>query len=404
MSDKSGYSLVPGDGGRSSGLIRRRSVEEGDGFLDLSLGSFYNMPSSLADGGGFSAVARALFPAASLDASAVPSVVAASTAAPAGSAPAFALGLDSSAVPGDGSGHGHFLALATNALAAANQGQVVPAPALSVLPPLFASPVPTPAPVSVHGNANASATVPAASGSGSGATRAPRSGGSVAALSVGASSPSSAPPPQNKSAPRAQRGNITGRRRRRDGAGDDADADAAPTNGGESAPLFPWATGTACAHPTLAELFERGITSVEGEVRCKRCDAGKTVSYEIRVKFKELCRFIVGNAEGMHNRAPPEWMNPALPDCDNCGQKNSLRPVIADDERRINWIFLLLGQMLGLCTLAQLKHFCARTRQHRTGAKDRVLYLTYMELCNQLCPGVEVDMASDRKNRTRPFA
>ncbi|XP_066365559.1 uncharacterized protein [Miscanthus floridulus] len=336
-----------------------------------------------------------------LDASgAVSSVVTAATAAytppvPSSRASAFALGLAASAVPSYGNGGGHAFVLAANALAAANQGQVAPAP--SVLPPLFASPVPVP----VHGNSNASATVSATSDSV--ATRAPRSKGAVALLGV--SPPSSAPPPPNRKAPRGRRGNGTGRRRRSGAAGDDADAaDAALTNGGESTPPFPWATKTTGAHPTLAELIERGIASVEGEVRCKRCDAGKTISYEIKAKFEELCGFIVRNVEAMHDRAPPEWMYPALPDCDKCGQKNSLRPMIAAQKWRINWMFLLLSQTLGLCTLEQLKHFCARTRQHRTGAKDRVLYSTYMELCNQLCPGGPFDMAFERKNRTRPFA
>lgn len=414
--DKPGYSLVPGDGGRASGLIRRRTADEGGsgcGFLDLSLGSIYNSPSSVVDDV-FSPVGRALLPVqAPLDASGVPSVVAAATAAytpptPA-RAPAFALGLTASAVTAaDRNGGGPVILLAANALAAAtNQGhQVGPAPAPSVLPPLLtrggigAVPVPVP----VHGNGNASAAVPAAA-SDSGATpRAPRSKGAVALL--GASPPSSAPPPPNRKTTRGRRGNATGRRRRSGAAGEDADADAlAPTNGGESAPPpFPWATKTAGTHPTLAELIERGIASVEGEVRCKRCDAGKTISYEIRAKFEELSGFIIRNVEAMHDRAPPEWMYPALPDCDKCGQKNSLRPVIAAEKWRINWMFLLLSQTLGLCTLEQLKHFCARTRQHRTGAKDRVLYSTYMELCNQLCPGGPFDMASERKNRTRPFA
>jgi hypothetical protein len=177
--------------------------------------------------------------------------------------------------------------------------------------------------------------------------------------------------------------------RLRGGASDDADSDGTP-------PLFPWAAKTAAGvQLTLAELFERGIATVEGEVRCNRCFVGKTMSYDIRAKFEELSSFIVGNLETMIDRAPSEWISPTLPDCDECGQKNGLRPVIADDKRKINWIFLLLGQTLGLCTLDQLKHFCAVTSQHHTGAKDRVLYSTYMELCNQLCPGGPFDVFFD---------
>lgn len=420
------YTLVSGDGGRASSgrLIRRRIADDegSGGFLDLSLGSIYNnRPSSaVADDDVFSPVERALLPAAALlDASGVASVVAAAAAtaayappAPASRASPFALGLAAaSAVPGDGNGHGApVFFLAANA-AATNQGrQVAPAlttPSVSSFQPLFAR-----GGIGDNGN-NPSAAVPAPARASDSATTpppAPRSKGVVALFA--ASPPSSAPPAAPiKKAPRGRRDDTTtGRRRRRrsGAAGDDADddADAAPTNGDDenAPPPFPWATKTAGTHPTLAELIERGIASVQGEVRCKRCDAGKTISYEIRAKFEELSGFIIRNVEAMHDRAPPDWMCPALPDCDKCGQKNSLRPVIAAEKWRINWMFLLLGQTLGLCTLEQLKHFCARTRQHRTGAKDRVLYSTYMELCNQLCPGGPFDMASERKNRTRPFA
>ncbi|KAF7840929.1 wiskott-Aldrich syndrome protein family member 2-like [Senna tora] len=41
-------------------------------------------------------------------------------------------------------------------------------------------------------------------------------------------------------------------------------------------------------------------------------------------------------------------------------------------------------EMLGLCTLDQLKYFCGCTKNHRTGAKNRVLYLTYHEISKQL--------------------
>ncbi|WOH09609.1 hypothetical protein DCAR_0729067 [Daucus carota subsp. sativus] len=43
-------------------------------------------------------------------------------------------------------------------------------------------------------------------------------------------------------------------------------------------------------------------------------------------------------------------------------------------------------QMLGCCTVEQLKYFCKHTKNHRTGAKDRVLYLTYLAICKQLDP------------------
>uniref|UniRef100_A0A0E0HHS4 DUF7086 domain-containing protein n=1 Tax=Oryza nivara TaxID=4536 RepID=A0A0E0HHS4_ORYNI len=48
-------------------------------------------------------------------------------------------------------------------------------------------------------------------------------------------------------------------------------------------------------------------------------------------------------------------MNPVVPNCDNCGHEKCMRPVIATEKERINWLFLLLGETLGLRMLDQLK-------------------------------------------------
>ncbi|KAL5202119.1 hypothetical protein ABZP36_013071 [Zizania latifolia] len=180
---------------------------------------------------------------------------------------------------------------------------------------------------------------------------------------------------------------------------DDNDEAPAPDGSILAKPPYPWATNRVAMHHSMSELSRRGITTVDGESQCRRCDTRQTISYDIQAKFDELVVFIFHNYSGMHDRAPARWINPTVPDCANCGQKNSMRPVIPAEKDNINWIFLLLGQALGLCTLDQLKHFCAHTRQHRTGAKDRVLYLTYFELCNQLLPGI-FDAAATRKSRS----
>ncbi|OEL26856.1 hypothetical protein BAE44_0012125 [Dichanthelium oligosanthes] len=169
-------------------------------------------------------------------------------------------------------------------------------------------------------------------------------------------------------------------------------------------PPYQWSTIRVGVHHSLAELSRRGIETITGELQCKRCDDLKVVTLDIKAKFQDLYSYISCNIQGMDDRAPQRWREPALPDCEKCGQKNSMRPVISADKHKINWIFLLLSEMLGLCTLEQLKHFCANTQQHRTGAKDRVLYSTYMELCNQLLPNGLFDMASERQKRIRSIA
>ncbi|RHN67558.1 hypothetical protein MtrunA17_Chr3g0103971 [Medicago truncatula] len=105
------------------------------------------------------------------------------------------------------------------------------------------------------------------------------------------------------------------------------------------------------------------------------------MSFDLLVKFNEISQYLVTNMNTMHDRAPQILMNPKLPKCLHCNQENSVKPVIAEKKKNINWLFLLLGQIIGCCKLEQLKYFCKYNGHHRAGAKNRVLYLTYFELC-----------------------
>lgn len=71
----------------------------------------------------------------------------------------------------------------------------------------------------------------------------------------------------------------------------------------------------------------------------------------------------------------------------NCGQRNRMRSVITIEKKPINYLFLLLGEMLGLFSLDQLNFLCAHTNRHRIGAKGSMLYSTYLERYNQFIPG-----------------
>ncbi|GLT52927.1 hypothetical protein SLA2020_262350 [Shorea laevis] len=149
---------------------------------------------------------------------------------------------------------------------------------------------------------------------------------------------------------------------------------------------FPWATTHRATVHSLNYLVSKQIVTVTGDVQCKRCENQYEMEYNLKEKFFEVGSFIANNKNAMRDRAPIVWMNPGLPKCRFCGQENSAKPIISEKKKAINWLFLLLGQMLGCCTLEQLKYFCKHTKNHRTGAKDRVLYLTYLGLCKQLDP------------------
>ncbi|KAK7310645.1 hypothetical protein RJT34_08268 [Clitoria ternatea] len=150
-------------------------------------------------------------------------------------------------------------------------------------------------------------------------------------------------------------------------------------------PPFPWATDRRATIYNSQQLMKMGISVITGMVKCKRCEKQFEMRFNLEEKLKELLRFIMRNKATMHDRAPKVWEQPVLPKCVHCGQDNSARPVV-DKKKAINWLFLLLGQMLGCCTLEQLKYFCKHTNCHRTGAKNRLLYSTYMGLIKQLEP------------------
>ncbi|XP_057440626.1 formin-like protein 7 [Lotus japonicus] len=150
-------------------------------------------------------------------------------------------------------------------------------------------------------------------------------------------------------------------------------------------PPFPWATSKRAIVHSLEHLRSQGVTEITGTVTCKRCDEQRDITFNLEEKFSEVARFIEENRFDLHDRAPAQWSNPVLPTCERCGTENSLKPVITK-KRSINWLFLLLGQMVGCCKLEQLKYFCKHAMNHRTGAKDRLLYSTYIGLCKQLHP------------------
>ncbi|XP_058068269.1 uncharacterized protein LOC131217371 [Magnolia sinica] len=164
---------------------------------------------------------------------------------------------------------------------------------------------------------------------------------------------------------------------------------------------FEWATDRRAMVHTLSYLISAGITAIKGDMKCRRCEAKYQIEHDLESKFKEIRSYITANIDAMFDRAPKEWMNPKLPDCQMCHQTNCIKPVISPKKRSINWLFLFLGKMMGCCTLNQLKYFCKHTNNHRTGAKDRVLYLAYLTMCKQLDPATQFIAREVQSNRKR---
>lgn len=148
---------------------------------------------------------------------------------------------------------------------------------------------------------------------------------------------------------------------------------------------FRWATNRRARVHSFHYLIQNEIFDITGDVECMKCQRKFELSFDVRERFPEISNYIMKNSQAMGERAPPEvWMNPRLPDCMHCNKKNCVKAIIADKKKKINWLFLFLGQMLGCCNLVQLRYCCKYNNSHRTGAKDRVLYSAYLALCNQL--------------------
>ncbi|XP_021847322.1 uncharacterized protein [Spinacia oleracea] len=149
---------------------------------------------------------------------------------------------------------------------------------------------------------------------------------------------------------------------------------------------YPWATDRRATVHTLKYLLDNGILMISGLVQCKKCEKSYSIEYDVKDKFEGIANFVMEGLEDWHDRAPEQWTAIKLPTCKFCGQEDSCKPILSEKKKSINWLFLLLGQLIGCCTLDQLKYFCKHTNIHRTGAKNRVLLYTYLALCKQLEP------------------
>ncbi|KAK7332670.1 hypothetical protein VNO80_29425 [Phaseolus coccineus] len=148
-------------------------------------------------------------------------------------------------------------------------------------------------------------------------------------------------------------------------------------------PPFPWATNKRARIHSYTYLGQKNITRISGNVQCKKCSREFEMELDVVKKWNELLRFVNKKRESMNDRAPEEWMEPVFPKCENCGVEG-LAPLLSGVKKKaINWLFLLLSQTLGCCTIKQLKYFCKHTKNHRTASKNHLVYSTFVGLYKQ---------------------
>ncbi|XP_054796677.1 uncharacterized protein LOC129302038 [Prosopis cineraria] len=155
-------------------------------------------------------------------------------------------------------------------------------------------------------------------------------------------------------------------------------------------PPYPWAKPSRAKVLSMEELLSRNITLISGDVHCKVCEEQYQIDFDLQTKFAEVASFIDETKDNMHDRAPKKWCNPENLDCKLCGSSKCVEPLVNTKKRSTNWLFLFLGQMIGHCNIAYLRYFCKHVNRHRTAAKDRLLYSTYMDLRDQLDPNADV--------------
>lgn len=159
-----------------------------------------------------------------------------------------------------------------------------------------------------------------------------------------------------------------------------------PKNKNIEAP-FPWATSKRATVHTLEYLLSHKLTTITGIVECRNCHAQREIEFDLMEKFKKVSDFILENKQELYNREMIDWMMvPMFLNCNSCWFKNCMKPVISQKKRGINWLFYLLGDMIGCCTILQLQYFCRHTQGLRYVNKDQLIYFTYFELCKQLLP------------------
>lgn len=148
-------------------------------------------------------------------------------------------------------------------------------------------------------------------------------------------------------------------------------------------PPYPWATDQRARVHSLTQL--KGIRVVSGKAKCS--DHGHfTVSYNVKEKFREITEFIRNGKEGWNGWAPQPWTIPKPPVCNRKHCRGYCTVIISEKKRAIDWLFLVLGQHVGLCSPAQLRYFCKHNHLPYNGSRLEGLYKVYLTLCKQLHP------------------
>ncbi|KMZ64581.1 hypothetical protein ZOSMA_35G00360 [Zostera marina] len=153
-------------------------------------------------------------------------------------------------------------------------------------------------------------------------------------------------------------------------------------------PPFPWSSENRATLLTMEELARRGFNTIEGEVQCKRCNVRAVASLQLKERFEVVIHNLLDILKIGNTSAPSKWVNPQFPSCPSCKNVNCMAPIISEKKRNINWLFLYLGETIGMCNLDQLYYFYKHNMFRITGSKIHLLLYTYIGISKQLFPSL----------------
>ncbi|KAF8409941.1 hypothetical protein HHK36_002460 [Tetracentron sinense] len=154
---------------------------------------------------------------------------------------------------------------------------------------------------------------------------------------------------------------------------------------------YPWATTQRAHLRTLNDILSSGVRTIIGRVGCDfNWTHNQDLEFDLQREFNQVASFVAANKSTMFHRIPEVWLYPPR-SCSKCNKVRFVRPIISKKKRSINWLFLLLGEMLGYCSSDQLKYFCKHSNIPHNGGRDELICLTYLGLCKQLDPSGPFD-------------
>ncbi|KAK1583437.1 hypothetical protein Q3G72_023773 [Acer saccharum] len=166
-----------------------------------------------------------------------------------------------------------------------------------------------------------------------------------------------------------------------------------PAAGANNPPVLPhqmrdfaWATARNSLVQTLDYLEAHNLETIQGRLICDGCRQITVMETNVRQHVDEIQNYIVQNDIDLQGLAPLPWFQPNPPVCQLCNC-SYLKPVLPPDMAHINWLFLFCENLIGFCSVKQLRFFLRENgKLDNRKSKQRLVYCMFREIARQLRP------------------